>query len=127
MIILFLAFLLSLPTVKTDPFPPSFSKNTYSISVPEDQHVISQLLVVSATDSDVPLTFHQTSNFPEFELTTSGNLNLVQSLDRERISSYQINVVVSRIRLKSFRSLSRNVFSLQKRFTKLSSIEVSDI
>ena len=100
MFIYYLTFLLTICVVKADPFAPTFSENIYTIGVSEDQSVISQLLVIIASDVDTPLVFEQISNFPEFEVTSGGVLNLVQPLDRERTSSYKLNVKVSRMPYK---------------------------
>ena len=97
MLIYFLTFILTISVVRSDPFSPSFSENIYTLEVLEDKSVISQLLVIIATDIDTPLVFEQTSNFPEFEVTSGGILNLIQPLDREKISSFNLKVKVHSI------------------------------
>ena len=97
MLIYFLTCLLTISVVRSDPFSPSFSENIYTLEVLEDKSVISQLLVIIATDIDTPLVFEQTSNFPEFEVTSGGILNLIQPLDREKISSFNLKVKVHSI------------------------------
>ena len=95
MLIYYLTFLLIISVVKADPFAPTFAENIYTLEVLENQTVISQLLVIIASDIDTPLVFEQTSNFPEFQVTSGGILNLVQPLDREKIASYKLNVKVT--------------------------------
>ena len=89
-----LTFLFTLSVVKTDPFPPSFSENIFTLEVPENQPIISQLFIITASDVDLPLVFEQISTFPEFEVTEGGILNLIQSLDRESTPSYSISIRV---------------------------------
>ena len=89
-----LTFLFIISVVKSDPFPPSFSENIFTVEVPEDQPIISQLFIITASDVDLPLVFEQISSFSEFEVTDDGIVNLVQSLDRESSHSYNVKIQV---------------------------------
>ena len=89
-----LTFLFTISVVKSDPFPPSFSENIFILAVPEDQPIISQLFVITASDVDLPLVFEQISTFSEFEVMDNGVLNLIGSLDRESIPSYKMSIRV---------------------------------
>lgn len=71
---------------------------TYAVTVPENTTIGTILITVKATDADSSdtLTYSMTSSTTMFSVDLStGDIRLINNLDRETTQSYSINISVS--------------------------------
>ena len=82
--------------------PPRFARPTYPGSIAEDVDVGTVVMAITATDADLPvngnLVYYITGGDPwgHFAIESlTGKLYVARPLDREMVSSYQMNITVT--------------------------------
>ncbi|XP_030767379.1 fat-like cadherin-related tumor suppressor homolog isoform X3 [Sitophilus oryzae] len=81
--------------------PTTFKESSYQTEVSEDALPGTVLLTLTTTDLDVdlhtPVEFYITSGDPDsqFQIRQTGELYVAKSLDREKIASYQLTILVT--------------------------------
>ena len=95
--------LINIQVYKNDVMPPSFTNLTFTTDVIENATVGLEVITIQANDIDSPELQYslENENFPGlFAINSStGAITIAQTLDRERASTYQADVVATEVRV----------------------------